>query len=89
MLSYFIFLKWLLFLNIFIFLTLFFVIVFFQLAFDNAEFDKAVTGVDDSANFPGVLLSDSCTHLYQPNVTGDTVDLLLDFAIGTVFLFNC
>ena len=86
MLSYFIFLKWLLFLNIFIFLTLFFVIVFFQVTFDNAEFDWAVTGVEDSTNFPGVLLSNNCTALYQPNITGDTVDRFIDFAIGTVQL---
>ena len=58
--------------------------MFFQVTFDKADFDQAVTGVEDSANFPGVLLSENCTARYQPNVTGDTVDLLLDFAIGTV-----
>ena len=82
--SYFYFLKWLLYLNIFIFLVLFFVVVLFQAAFEETEFDKVVTGVDDSANFPGVLRSQNCTANYRPNVTGDALQLILDFAQGTV-----
>ena len=82
--SYFVFLKWLLFLNIFIFLVLFFVVVLFQVAFESTEFDKAVTGVDDSSTFPGVILSENCSAMYRPNVTGDALQLILDFVQGTV-----
>ena len=63
---------------------LFVAIVFFQAAFNPVDFDKAVTGVDDSANFPGVIRSTNCTHVYQPNVSGDALQLILDFVQGTV-----
>ena len=86
--SYFNFLKWLLYLNIFIFLVLFVAIVFFQAAFNPVDFDKAVTGVDDSASFPGVIRSTNCTHVYQPNVSGDALQLILDFVQGTVCILT-
>ena len=82
--SYFVFLRWLFFLNFLIFLLCFWVIVFFQVAFPIADYDRSVTGVDDSASFTGVALADTCSAQYQPNVTSDALSLVLDFIQGTV-----
>ena len=61
-------------------------VVLFQVASQPAEFDKEVTGVDDSANFPGVILSNNCSVSYSPYVSGDGFQLFLDFFMGTVWL---
>ena len=82
--SYFVFLRWLFFLNFLIFLLCFWVIVFFQVAFPIADYDRSVTGVDDSASFTGVALADTCSGQYEPNVTSDALSLVLDFIQGTV-----
>ena len=82
--SYFVFLRWLFFLNFFIFLLCFWVITFFQVAFTEADYDKDTMGVDDSGSFPGVATAETCSDLYKPNVTTDALSLVLDFIQGTV-----
>lgn len=67
-------------------MTIFFFVVLFQVASQNAEFDKDVTGVDDSANFPGVILSENCSASYGPYVSSNGLQLLLDFFMGTVLI---
>lgn len=81
--SYFVFLRWLFFLNFFIFLLCFWVITFFQVAFTEADYDKDTMGVDDSGSFPGVATAETCSALYKPNVTTDALSLVLDFIQGT------
>ena len=82
--SYFVFLRWLFFLNFFIFLLCFWVITFFQVAFPEADYDIDTTGVDDSGSHAGVTLANTCTPQYSPNVTTDALSLILDFIQGTV-----
>ena len=86
--SYFVFLRWLFFLNFFIFLLCFWAIVFFQVAFTNADYDKDTTGQDDSTTHTGVILANTCSAQYAPNVTSDALSLVLDFIQGTVSIIN-
>ena len=84
--SYFVFLRWLFFLNFFIFLLCFWVITFFQVAFTNSNYDEDTTGVSEteSLTLAGVTLANDCSPQYQPNVTTDALSLVLDFIQGTV-----
>jgi hypothetical protein len=81
--SYFVFLKFLLFLNVFIFLTTLSVVVFFQVTFDSTDFTKETTGYDNSTHSPGVILSQNCTDRYHVKKTSG-FQLILDLIQGTV-----
>ncbi|XP_060601811.1 transmembrane channel-like protein 7 isoform X1 [Ruditapes philippinarum] len=80
--SYFVFLRWLFILNIFIFLLIFWVITFFQVTFDpETTYDTDLTGTGSSAFTTTV--AETCTTQYNPNVTSDALSLILGFFQGT------
>ncbi|KAL3877097.1 hypothetical protein ACJMK2_034852, partial [Sinanodonta woodiana] len=79
--SYFVFLKWMLFLDTFLFILLFFTIVFFQITFNVSDYDEHVKG-KDSFLFT-TTVADTCTASYKVNVSSDGLQVILDFIQGT------
>ena len=84
--SYFVFLKFLFFLNIIIFLTTFICIVFFQVTFDTTDFSRETTGYDNSSQYPGLEQSETCTQEYIVNTTSG-FSVFLDLLQGTVGVY--
>ncbi|KAK3579252.1 hypothetical protein CHS0354_033329 [Potamilus streckersoni] len=79
--SYFVFLKWLFFLDIFLFILLFVTIVFFQITFSVSDYDEHVKG-KGSFLFT-TTVADTCTASYKVNVSSDGLQVILDFIQGT------
>ncbi|KAL4240415.1 ion transport [Mactra antiquata] len=87
--SYFVFLRWLFFLNIFIFLLIFWVITFFQIVFDpEAGYDEDLLGSGEYDFSSYVNNVATCTAQYSPNVSSDALTLVLDFFQGTGWMEN-
>ncbi|KAH3863483.1 hypothetical protein DPMN_026472 [Dreissena polymorpha] len=79
--SYFTFLRWLFFLNFFIFLLIFWVITFFQVAFKaTTVYDTDLIGSDSKFN---TTVAETCSASYTTNVSSDALTLILDFLQGT------
>ncbi|KAH3720420.1 hypothetical protein DPMN_063319 [Dreissena polymorpha] len=79
--SYFTFLRWLFLLNFFIFLLIFWVITFFQVAFKaTTVYDTDLIGSDSKFN---TTIAETCSASYTTNVSSDALTLILDFFQGT------
>ncbi|XP_052781485.1 transmembrane channel-like protein 7 isoform X2 [Mya arenaria] len=86
--SYFTFLRWLLFLNIFIFLLLFFCITIFQVSFNSTtEYVSDLVGNDGQFSAYTTNVT-SCSSSYSPNVSSDALTRILDFFQGTGWMEN-
>ena len=84
-LSYFVFLKWLFFLNIYLFLLIFVFVVIPHIAFSSQGYTTAVTssGFSTTVNITNTA---TCSVLYSSNVTtlSAAAHLIQDFVQGTV-----
>ena len=82
-LSYFVFLKWLFFLNIYLFLLIFVFVVIPHAAFNSQGYTTAVTNAGVSVSTTNTI---TCSVLYSNNVTTSSAaaDLIQDFIQGTV-----
>ncbi|XP_052245984.1 transmembrane channel-like protein 7 [Dreissena polymorpha] len=79
--SYFTFLRWLFLLNFFIFLLIFWVITFFQVAFKaTTVYDTDLIGSDSKFN---TTIAETCSASYTTNISSDALTLILDFFQGT------
>ena len=84
--SYFTFLKWMFFLNVYIFILVFGLIVVPQVAFTQTPYDVHVAGVSAAnGSSAATTLADNCTSRYTIQVDSQNYgQLILDALQGTV-----